>query len=119
VKKNLQFLKINRKRGKMKLEWIKAFCFIGAVVCSVVVMLYSGSKYLPVPETKEMSFAELTQLQQEAYEQGVNDTIEAMAAVALQGELERTNRVWSVMFDMVRDKVGAVSLPPIEWSGKK
>jgi hypothetical protein len=83
------------------MKWI----VLGILIGLVMVILYGGSQYCPVPVTKTLTYQELTTLQQEAYTEGANDALQTFALLALQDQLERTNRTYNVLFDVVRDKL--------------
>jgi nitrate reductase assembly molybdenum cofactor insertion protein NarJ len=80
----------------------------------ILTVLYAGSKLFPTKSTEEtqtITYQELTQLQQDAYQEGANEALTAFAMVALQSELEKTNRTYAAMFDMVREKLSIMTIP--------
>lgn len=95
---------------------------IGIVLCFWIVLcvaggLWIGAKYFPIKDTQEtqvITCQELTKLQQDAYQEGANEALTAFALVALQSELERTNRTYAVMFDMVRKNLSIMTIPKVE-----
>lgn len=99
------------------MKWV----MFGIVIGLFMTVLYVGSKLFPTerPETQAITCQELTKLQQDAYQEGANDALTGFALVALQSELERTNRTYAAMFDMVRKNLSIMTIPKVEWKAEK
>lgn len=102
------------------MKWV----MLGILIGLVSTMLYVGAKFFPGGvrqrvETQAITCQELTKLQQDAYQEGANDALSTFALVALQSELERTNRTYAVMFDMVRKNLSIMTIPKVEWTSEK